>query len=462
MTRRFHIISKPLIVLIFLICFTKVYSQNITWYKVYNGPDNWDDAGNAICKADGDNFFIAATATSHGYLMKINQYGDTLFTKRIGQLVGSGQTIYSIVPDGNNNFYLTGDGSRAFVIKININGDVLWEKYYTPVNNYVRMNESKLFSDNCLVSCGKKGTSQGYIQKIDSAGNLLWSKIVDGGFSRTYCGLEEDSSGNVVVAGFDFATSHFSKYSSTGAFIYEKNIGTIMPIKMRKASNGYNIGGYNFQFLRLDTAGNFLSRHEFNDTSQYEQLYDLQMINENKFVMCCFSYNKVSDTVRVKIVIADTSGKVLHSKILSNISNYIKLKGIHVTPGGDILFTGFREIENTTMEDIIIMRTNQYLEGPTSGINSNQISSVNSFQLFQNYPNPFNPSTTIQFSIPKNGIVAFKVYDSIGKEVYFNSKYFNAGSHQMEYSAENLSSGIYFYSLQFGEIVKSKKMIFVK
>ncbi len=458
MTRRFFTISKPLIVLFFLFLVGNIYSQNITWFKVYDGPLHRDDGGNAICKADGNNFFIAAAASNHAYLIKINQYGDTIFTKRIGNLID--QNTFSIIPDGNNNFYLTGDGSRAFVIKINTNGDVIWEKYYTPVNNYVLNWESKLFSDNCLVSCGQFGGSKGYIQKIDSEGNLLWNKIVDGGFYRSYLGLEEDANGNIVVTGRDIASSHFSKYSANGVLIYEKNIATV-PVKLRRAAEGFTIGGFDSEFARTDTAGNILSRKSFIDTSREEELRNFQMIDENKFVMSIFSYSKVSDTVLAKIIIADTSGTVLNSKILFNIDNYILLKGIHITPGGDILFTGFREIENSTMEDIIILRTNQYLEGPTSGINHN-LSFLNDFQLYQNYPNPFNPSTLIKFSIPKNGFAMLKIYNSLGKEIYFSTKYFLSGANQIEYSAENLSSGIYFYALQFGNNIQTRKMIFVK
>jgi len=110
---------------LFLFCFGEIHSQNITWFKTYDGPGHWDDAGNGICKADGNNFFVVGYSFVSGdkiFLTKINQYGDTLFTKVLGNL--NQQVAHSIIPDNNNNFYITGYGPRAFVIKVNVNGVV--------------------------------------------------------------------------------------------------------------------------------------------------------------------------------------------------------------------------------------------------------------------------------------------------------------------------------------------------
>ncbi|MBX7045437.1 MAG: T9SS type A sorting domain-containing protein [Ignavibacteria bacterium] len=68
----------------------------------------------------------------------------------------------------------------------------------------------------------------------------------------------------------------------------------------------------------------------------------------------------------------------------------------------------------------------------------------------------------MKFSIPKNGVVKFKVYNSLGKEVFSNSKYFIGGANIIEYYPENLSSGIYFYSVESGNNILTRKMILVK
>jgi hypothetical protein len=362
---------------------------------VYDWRIQGNDAGNSICKADGDNFFVVGATGQRILLLKINQYGDTLFTKVIGP--AENRKALSITPDQNNNFYITGEGSKSYVVKINSNCEVLWEKYFTESSQgSVFIYSTKIFSDNSLVSCGRIGIYKGYIQKIDTAGNLIWNKVVDGGFYRDYKGLEEDNIGNIVLTGKDFANGHFSKYSSNGVFIYEKSIGTFMPEKLKKIESGFYIGGFNFDVARTDTAGNIVTRKYYKNIKRDEELYDFQMISNNRYIMCGLSYTSLQDTMHGKIIIADTSGIVIHQKLVPNFANLLSLKGIFLTPGGDILFTGFREIKNFTNEDVLIVRTNQYLEGPTVGINNNSLVTT-SFQLYQNYPNPFNPSTTIAF-----------------------------------------------------------------
>jgi hypothetical protein len=87
--------------------------------------------------------------------------------------------------------------------------------------------------------------------------------------------------------------------------------------------------------------------------------------------------------------------------------------------------------------------------------------------LFQNYPNPFNPSTNIKFQINKSGYVMLKVFNILGKEVstLINEK-LQPGTYEVPFSINQLSSnysnGIYFYRLQSGDFVQTKKMILLK
>lgn len=85
------------------------------------------------------------------------------------------------------------------------------------------------------------------------------------------------------------------------------------------------------------------------------------------------------------------------------------------------------------------------------------------YSLEQNYPNPFNPSTRIRFDIPKQSFVTLRVYDITGREIEsLISRQLNAGSYIADFTADKLSSGVYFYSLQAGEFVQVKKMILLK
>jgi len=83
--------------------------------------------------------------------------------------------------------------------------------------------------------------------------------------------------------------------------------------------------------------------------------------------------------------------------------------------------------------------------------------------LEQNYPNPFNPSTKINFSIPESGFVTMKIYNSIGEEIgTLLNEDKSAGTYEVDFVAEGLTSGIYFYSITTGNFTQTKKMILMK
>jgi len=85
------------------------------------------------------------------------------------------------------------------------------------------------------------------------------------------------------------------------------------------------------------------------------------------------------------------------------------------------------------------------------------------YYLSQNYPNPFNPTTCINYKLPIKGFVSLKVFDVLGKDVAtLVNEEKPAGTFQVEFSSENLSSGIYFYTLNSGSYSKTKKMIVIK
>jgi hypothetical protein len=91
------------------------------------------------------------------------------------------------------------------------------------------------------------------------------------------------------------------------------------------------------------------------------------------------------------------------------------------------------------------------------------IISPNSFTLEQNYPNPFNPTTTISFSLPSKSFVSLKVFDVIGREVaIIVSEELSAGNYSRQWNATNLSSGIYFYRLQSGSYIETKKLVLLR
>jgi len=93
---------------------------------------------------------------------------------------------------------------------------------------------------------------------------------------------------------------------------------------------------------------------------------------------------------------------------------------------------------------------------------------VKDFLLEQNYPNPFNPSTEIKFHISKEGFVSLKIYDLLGREIKtLVNEELNNGVYSVQWNGDNnsgekVSSGIYFYRIEAGSYINSRKMLLLK
>ena len=91
-----------------------------------------------------------------------------------------------------------------------------------------------------------------------------------------------------------------------------------------------------------------------------------------------------------------------------------------------------------------------------------------SFTLKQNYPNPFIPTTEIQYDLPEDGKLVIAVYNSLGQQVktLYNGNQL-AGSYTMQWDSRNeagqlVASGIYFYRIQSGRFIQTKKMLLLR
>lgn len=126
-------------------------------------------------------------------------------------------------------------------------------------------------------------------------------------------------------------------------------------------------------------------------------------------------------------------------------------------------------ISNSTAEtlqnegDYIIAVIRNLGDRPVGGEQTTYNFTPAQYELTQNYPNPFNPSTTIEYSVPKNDFVSLKVYNTLGQEVKtLVSEQKDAGTYIVNFNAGSLSSGVYFYRLNAGTYTETKRMILTK
>jgi hypothetical protein len=97
------------------------------------------------------------------------------------------------------------------------------------------------------------------------------------------------------------------------------------------------------------------------------------------------------------------------------------------------------------------------------GVEDNLSVHPTEYALYQNYPNPFNPATKIRYSVPQSSNVVIKIFDILGNEIEtFVNQEKQTGTYEITWYAEGLPSGVYFYRLQAGSFVETKKMVLMK
>jgi hypothetical protein len=85
------------------------------------------------------------------------------------------------------------------------------------------------------------------------------------------------------------------------------------------------------------------------------------------------------------------------------------------------------------------------------------------YVLDQNYPNPFNPSTTIRYGLPERSHVTISVYNTLGQQVaQLVNNAFEAGYYDVNFDASSLPTGVYFYRMQAGRFVETRKLLLVR
>ncbi|MFA5010439.1 MAG: T9SS type A sorting domain-containing protein [Ignavibacteria bacterium] len=136
---------------------------------------------------------------------------------------------------------------------------------------------------------------------------------------------------------------------------------------------------------------------------------------------------------------------------------------------GHTYLTGKKRTYSTTANPFGVQGQDAYIVNYGVDIGPNAIDpNVNlqtpkEYKLEQNFPNPFNPTTSINYSIPKSGLVTLKIYNIFGKEIStLVNEVKNSGNYSVDFNASNISSGLYFYELTSGSFVQTRKMMLIK
>ncbi len=412
-----------------------------------------------------------------------------------------------ITSDAQGNFYISSTSrqpvaeyNRDMLLYKSTNNGQTFVLYSTAVPGTGGAGEDKewIFCDpvntnttynNIFISWTSFGPSTGIKFRKSTNGGLNWSATVNvsdvtGGQGSNICsgtnnqiymvwaqnGIKFDVSTN---GGAGFGTDYsLSTVSTTNGFPfvcvdYSNNPTRGNVYVVWDDSRGGNSDVY---FQRSTNGGaNWLAAPvRVNDVTTNNQYWPMMQCDEagNLYVIY-YDTRAGSSSINSFIAYSTNQGNTWVNQIMSD-SSFTSQQ-----PNSDVRFGDYISIDAYGGK-VIPVWTDQRKGYPNQEIYTANLSNLISvtpistevpgqFALYQNYPNPFNPQTRINFDIPRSSFVSIKLFDILGREIKtIVAKELNAGKYFTELNSENIAGGIYFYKLEAGEFIDSKKLVIVK
>jgi hypothetical protein len=383
----------------------------------------------------------------------------------------------------DSNFY----HGMVEYIPVIINGHKMNKAITLPgLQDYYYNAEGKIDSIRCsyysiLDSTWKSLPGQKYYYSSD--GKLI-SQYYTTGRSKIFI---YDSIGNLILtklyeSGVNGDGSYFIIDTVINSYNYDslKRLVTNKSATFKDSSSGYSLSRYQY-----DTSGNVTWTSQYiQNMVKYSSFDSLTqsagdtLYNSYPQVMMYYfdNFGKLVNAKEISPVIIDTvnysydsNGNMLgqNSYLKFTYDSNMNLDTFQVYSGNSGYYRGASIVDsygNRITLDVDYMGSTLifFYHSTITGIKANT-TNAKTLMLSQNYPNPFNPSTVIRYQLANSGMVTLKVYDVLGREVrtLVNERQ-TAGDHSVTFNAAKLSSGIYFYRLQAGNNIQTKKLVLMK
>jgi hypothetical protein len=417
---------------------------NIIWTAIYDSPTHSLDNGTSIAVDNNGNVFEAGTVrvgnNYTGTIVKFSSAGTLLWAKKFLEGNQFSSWAGSIIADNSGNCYFLGtkggfEGSDTYAVKYNSSGDSLWAREVAYSGIYgSSMPRIKINQQNQLVAVVNRPCTYFYncpmvwgdVEKFDSVGNILCSASFSYGSTFYIYDFTTDNTGNTYIA------ASINNYTNGHAAVVKTGING-QPVWVRADSIPYS----SFSRIVCDNNSNVYAFGFYSVNNKYHFRTKKYSTNGDSVWSVLYSYSNTSSELPYGMAI-DTA------------------KSIYVM--GSSL--------DNSVYSMITIKYNQLV-----GIEKIGTEVPDEFSLNQNYPNPFNPSTKIHFEIPfSRGVsegrgvsVKLVIYDVLGKEInILVNEQLKPGTYEVEWNANEYSTGIYFYKLTADDYTATRKMVLMK
>lgn len=363
--------------------------------------------------------------------------GDEVWVKRYNGISSKNDKAYSMdrMPTG---FVVVGESnggsskSDIISIKYDYSGNEQWVyRYNSPYSKNDIGFKVKIFSNDVFVTGVSVGPDKNDMitLKLDNTGSLVWASRYNSSYSKNDIAydLVVDENGDVYIAGtsesaiskYDYATIKYS--GADGSIIWENifdgglnknDIARSLTIcntnrKIYVTGSSETTPGNKIDFLTLSLdalTGSLLWNSKYNGPASKN---DISFNISTKTTYCCLVLTGTSE--------GGSSTKLDFTTILG----------------------GFDSLPNWNIQSV------------GSIVEYDEEVKINDYILSNNYPNPFNPTTNIRFELPEPAIVTLKLYNMLGQEIatLIDHEELDESEQEIEFNANMLASGIYFYRL---------------
>jgi uncharacterized delta-60 repeat protein len=474
------------------------------WVRTYNGPGNHVDWAHAVAIDASYNVYVTGktyeSGTSFDYVtIKYTPEGDTAWLRRYNGPGNGTDDACAMAVSDSGYIYVTGssrgDGTNAdfATVKYHPDGDTVWVRTYNGSENYVD-GASAIALDglhNIYVTGSSYDTASAldYVTiKYAPNGDTLWLRRYTGP-GEAYdeaSAIAVDSAGNAYVTGYstssvtsyDYATIRY--YPNGDTAWVRRYDGPASGIDFAKAIaiddsgfvyvTGYSDSTGTYQdclTIKYDSSGNqvWTSRYDYG-ASGTDQPNDLAIDGSGNVYISGYSGSGGAaglDYATIKYHSNGDTAWVMRYNGPGSGSDYAQ--ALAVDDSGNVYVTGYGAGSGTE-EDFFTIKYVQGFTGVEDETGDRERPSQ--FDLSQNYPNPFNPSTKIEFTLAKSGLVTLEIYDVLGRRVRtLVSEELSAGYKSVIWDGKNedgneVASGVYFYQLKVGDSSEPKKMLLLK
>jgi hypothetical protein len=479
--------KTPIILLMFLLVITSLLKSQIAFLRTYGCYDI--NKGYSVAMAYDQGYVVVGSACwvmfFDGYLIRTNNYGDTVFTKLLNSYPDFfDEVAYAVDNTADTGFIVTGRTcgesyrSDILLIKLDKNGETVWSKSIGDTKEEFGIYARQTTDGGYIISGGMSFPEgpfeyQAYLVKTNSDGDMLWSKYY-GSMSDNlgYGVLQNPDGGYMLLADYKKPSGNCDiwliKTDASGDSLWSKTIGNSIEDRGRSieftCDGGYIIGGYTCHYGGKDM---FLVKTRPSGELEWCKYFGSYMPDEGYcaipttdkgYAIVGYTESYGAGNMDIYLVKTDDKGDTLWTRTYGGAQDDIGMS-VRQTGDGGYVITGSTSSFGQNSEEVILIKTDSL-----GYLISTNIPEFNCHIGSSIFPNPVVTSAVIQFHLEFRRSVVLKVYDHRGNHIdTFNLGVQAAGEHLIPFEAGNLASGLYYYSITSGaKTLTGGKMMIIR